>query len=392
MTSPASSMTHRERALAVLRYEPYDRLPIVHFGFWSGQTPQKWAAEGHLTQTQAEGWADGNEIDFEIAEKLGFDFNWQCMFGGFSGLRPGFESRVVEEFDDGTRHVLNGYGAILVNRPDAGSIPAEIDHLLKDRASLEEHYKHRYQWSQDRVTQAMVVRRGAQSRWDDGGLEILQKADWDTPYGLHCGSLYGEIRNVLGLEGSCYLQVDDEVLFDEIIDTVAELSYQQVRFILEAGARLDFAHFWEDISYKNGPLISPRVFHEKVGPHYRRITDLLTQHGIDIVSLDSDGCIDALIPTWYENGVNTMFPIEVGTWDANIAPWREQYGRDLRGVGGMNKNVFSRDRAAVDAEVERLRPLVDLGGYIPCPDHRMALDAEWDLVLHYCDRMRSVFT
>ena len=88
----------------------------------------------------------------------------------------------------------------------------------------------------------------------------------------------------------------------------------------------------------------------------------------------------------------TMFPIEVGTWDASIAPWREKYGRTLRGVGGMNKTVFARDRAAVDAEIERLRPLVDLGGYIPCPDHRLAPDAEWDNVRYYCDRMHAVFS
>lgn len=63
----------------------------------------------------------------------------------------------------------------------------------------------------------------------------------------------------------------------------------------------------------------------------------------------------------------------------------------MRGVGGMNKNVFALDRAAIDAEIERLRPLVDLGGYIPCPDHRIPPDALWDNVCHYCDRMRKVF-
>jgi uroporphyrinogen decarboxylase len=101
--------------------------------------------------------------------------------------------------------------------------------------------------------------------------------------------------------------------------------------------------------------------------------------------------IDALIPTWFANGVNTMFPIEVGTWDASIRPWREKYGKELRGVGGMNKTVFARDRAAIDAEIERLKPLVGLGGYIPCPDHRIAPDAEFDNVRYYCDRMRKVF-
>ena len=115
---------------------------------------------------------------------------------------------------------------------------------------------------------------------------------------------------------------------------------------MAAGAKFDFAHFWEDLCYKNGPLITPSVFYDKVGPQYKRITDLLRQHGIKIISLDCDGLIDSLLPTWLENEVNTMFPIEVGTWNASIAPWRKRYGKDLRGVGGMNKNVFARDGAA----------------------------------------------
>ena len=67
---------------------------------------------------------------------------------------------------------------------------------------------------------------------------------------------------------------------------------------LESGAKFDFAHFWEDICFKNGPLVNPDVFKARVAPHYARITALVRRHGIDIVSLDCDGMIDALLPTW----------------------------------------------------------------------------------------------
>jgi len=166
----------------------------------------------------------------------------------------------------------------------------------------------------------------------------------------------------LGVEGSSYLYFDDEELFDEIITTVANLSYQVTERVLSTGVKFDFGHFWEDICFKNGPLVIPTVFKQKVGPHYKRITELLKRHGIKIISLDCDGLIDSLIPTWFENGVNTMFPIEVGTWDANIKPWREKYGSDL----------------------------LELGGYIPCPDHRIAPDAKWENVQYYCKKMRSL--
>ena len=187
------------------------------------------------------------------------------------------------------------------------------------------------------------------------------------------------------------MAADDEDLYREIIDTNAELSYKVVKKVLEAGIDFDYAHYWEDICFKNGPLVRPEVFAEVVGPHYKKTTQLLNEYGIDIVSLDCDGWIDKLIPIWLENGVNTMFPIEVGTWNASIAPWREQYGKKLRGVGGMDKRVFAHDKAAVDAEIERLKPLVELGGYIPCPDHRIAPDAKFELVQYYCEQFRKVF-
>ena len=371
-----TDMTHRDRTLALLRYQPYDRLPIVHFGYWT-ETLVKWQEQGHLTQEEVSNFSDGSPMDFVISGRLGFDFNWQQMYMPHGGLNPPMESKVVEEFPDGSRHILNGNGVIFLEKPNAGSIPAEIDHLLKDRESWETHFKSRYQWSADRVDLPHIA-------------ELMQKPR-EAPLGLFCGSLFGSIRDVLGVEGVSYLYVDDEPLFREIIATVADLCYRNTELALSTGAQFDFAHFWEDICFKNGPLVSPSVFRECVGPHYKRLTDLVNSKGIDIVSLDCDGWIDALIPTWFENGVNTMFPIEVGTWDASILPWREKFGQGLRGVGGMNKTVFSKDRAAVDAEIERLKPLVALGGYIPCPDHRIAPDAEWDLVKYYCERMRETF-
>ena len=200
----------------------------------------------------------------------------------------------------------------------------------------------------------------------------------------------GDMRNLLGVEELSYLYADDEELYQEIVDIMAEACYRCVKKILETGATFDFAHFWEDICFKNGPLVTPSSFHDIVGPHYRRITDLLRQYGIDIVSVDCDGLIDSLIPTWLENGVNTMFPIEVGTWNASIGPWREKYGRQLRGVGGMNKTLFARDYKAIDQEIERLKALMQLGGYIPCPDHRIAPDAKFENVQYYCEQMHKL--
>jgi len=383
-------VNNRERTSAILNYEDYDRLPIVHFGYWR-ETLQKWAAEGHLTAEEAEDWKDGNPTDAAIAKKLGFDFDWANCFSPITRLLPEIEIKILEELGDGARKVLNQDGAIVIEKDGATGIPTEVDHLLKGRKEWEELFLPRLQFSEERITGVRVNTGEEELPFDGGGLGYLRRGEWENPYGLYCGSLYGVIRNWLGLVGSAYLQVDDPALFDEMIQTVGELCYQCTKTALETGARFDFAHLWEDICFRSGPLINPRVFREKVGPHYRRITDLLHSHGIHVVSLDCDGKIDTLVPIWLENGVNTMFPIEVGVWNASIKPWREEYGRELRGVGGVDKRVFAQDYAAIDAEVERLKPLVDLGGYIPCIDHRIPPDARWENVQYYCERMRKAF-
>ncbi len=397
-------MNNRERAMAILNYQSYDRMPVVHFGFWN-ETLEKWAEEGHITAEQARKWGDGNAADFEVGNKLGFDFNWYRVFGVYTNLLPPFERKVLEVMPDGMRKEVNGDGVVILQKDDATGIPTEIDHLFKGRKEWDELFKPRMLPDEKRIFRPEPVigdlQRGDQAadapraRFRDHINEIVdevQRTDRDRPIGLMCGSLYGRIRDIVGMVNLSYLQADDPDLFDEMIVTFADLCYWATEKALETyGDNWDFGHFWEDICFRSGPLVSPRVFKQKVGPQYRRITDLLHGHGINIVSLDCDGKIDALIPTWFENGVNTMFPIEVGTWNASIAPWREKYGPELRGVGGMDKKVFAYDFAAIDAEVERLKPLIDLGGYIPCPDHRIAPDAKWENVQYYCEQMRKTF-
>jgi hypothetical protein len=383
-------MNNRERALAVLNYKSYDHMPIVHFGFWT-ETLEKWAREGHISMRLAADWKDGNHADRDLSRKLGFDFNWSSTFGCTVDLKPRFRKHTIEVLPDGSRKVLDKNGAVVLQKDDVVSIPKEIDHLFKTRDDWQKLYKWRLKWREDRLTRASVRVLSGDVTYDEGGREALLNRDMAQPLGVSCGSLFGYIRNWLGVVGLSYLMADDPDLVDEIIDTLGDLVYQGVKAALATGATFDFGHFWEDICFKTGPLVSPRFFAAKVGPHYKRITELLNQNGIHIVSLDCDGKIDELVPVWFENGVNTMFPIEVGTWNASIKPWRQKYGKELRGVGGMNKVVFAHDRAAIDEEVDRIRDLVELGGFIPCPDHRIAPDAKWENVQYYTERMRKVF-
>ncbi|MEA2013534.1 MAG: hypothetical protein U9O87_10745 [Verrucomicrobiota bacterium] len=277
-------MTNRERVLAILNYQSYDRLPIVHFGLWN-ETLDIWVKEGHISAKEAEGHSGGNPPPTAM-KRLGFDMGWvEEGCGADNGFRPSFKTEVIEELPDGSKKVRNGDGVIILQMPNAGSIPAEIDHLLKDRASWEEHYLPRLQFCEDRI--------------DYEHLEKLkgQETGRENPLSIDCGSMIGTIRNWLGVEGLSYLWADDPDLFDEIINTYFELIYKGLKKMLATGIKCDFGAYWEDICFKTGPLVTPSVFNEKCGPHYREISNLLKKHDIQMSFLDCDGLIDSLIPT-----------------------------------------------------------------------------------------------
>ena len=85
-----------------------------------------------------------------------------------------------------------------------------------------------------------------------------------------------------------------------------------------------------------------------------------------------------------------MFPIEVGTWGDQFAAAREKFGKGMLGVGGMNKIVLRQDKSAVDKEIERIKRLVSLGGFIPCPDHRLMPGSKFELVQYYAEEIKKI--
>ena len=64
-------MNNRERILACLTYQPYDRLPVVHFGFW-GETWKNWERNGEMT-AECRDLYHARRTSAELAKYLGFD-------------------------------------------------------------------------------------------------------------------------------------------------------------------------------------------------------------------------------------------------------------------------------------------------------------------------------
>ena len=369
-------MNNTERAMNLLHFKPVDRLPVVHFGYWE-ELLAEWAEQGHISKEIAQTQSDGNEADKALDAQMGWDFNWRSIKSGNTGLLPAFEYKVLARLPNGFLRVQTQTGVIERIKEHVPSIASEDDYLLKDRNAYETLYQDKMRFKPERVP-------------TDYFTNIFPTLDRSCPIGLNMGSVMGEIRNILSVVGMSYLLCDDYDLLKEMIAQYADMQYQCTKAVLETGAKFDFAHYWEDMCFKNGPLLSPVAFEDLCAAHYRKRNELVKSYGIDIISLDCDGVTEALYPIWFENGVNTMFPIEVGTWGDQFEPTRNKFGKGLRGVGGFNKVVLREDKSAVDAEIERMQHLVSLGGFIPCPDHRLMPGTKYELVLYYIERMKKL--
>lgn len=336
----------------------------MDFGFWDA-TLERWRREGV-------------PADIEPDDFFGMDCQWQHA-PIIEGLCPQFESKVIEDRGD-TQVTLQPDGVYALTRPDRGSIPHYLDWTLKDRTSWEEHYAWRLDPNHpDRIP----------AGWPE---QVARFCNRDYPLGVTAGSLYGWIRNWMGLENVSLLMHDDPDLFGEMVARVTNCVIGTLERAFAEPITFDYALIWEDMCYNKGPLISPSLFRKFLLPHYSRLTSFLRDHGTNVIVLDCDGKIDQLIPLWLEGGVNCLFPIEVGTWGGDPVRFRAEYGQQLLMMGGISKRALSGSFEEIDAAIDHIVRLTAEGGYIPFPDHRVPPDVPLKNYIHYLKGIRQRVT
>jgi uroporphyrinogen decarboxylase len=199
--------------------------------------------------------------------------------------------------------------------------------------------------------------------------------------------LYSNCRIWMGTENLSVAFHDQPKLVHEMMDFIADFTIEALRRAVE-DVDIDYFNYFEDFAYKTGPLFSPDTFREFLLPRYKRINEFLCSHGVEIITLDSDGNTEVLIPLMLEAGINGHWPLEVA---AGMDPrkLRREYGRDLALSGGIDKRALARGRKAIEEEVlSKVPPLLEEGGYIPTVDHTVPPDVSYADFLYYMELKR----
>jgi len=289
---------------------------------------------------------------------------------------PTYEIRMLGE-DEHTLSLINEGGqTVRIDKRDPQKMPMYLDHPVKDRTTWQEYKK--------RIDPASPERFPAD--WEGYAARMNAK---EEPLLLNVGSFFGFLREWMGLEPLLFALHDDPVLIEDMMDTLCEMEIACIRKAL-GKIRVDGAMFWEDMAFKTGPLISPKMFRRFMMPRYKRITDLLRSKGVDIIFVDSDGNLTHLIPLWIESGINFFWPLECAAGNDAVA-LRKQYGRDAILGGNIDKRVLIKSRDAIREEVMTKIPyLLETSGYFPSVDHFVPPDVPFENFVYFINTMREV--
>jgi len=360
-------MNARERWRRTFKFEKVDRIFNCEFGYWR-DTLKRWHNEG-LPEN----------INNDTAMNIFLKFDRIRGVPINMGIIPDFEEKVIEETD---RYIIK-----------QGS-DGVICKVFKDGISTIPHYikfpiENKNDWIEfkERLKPDISKRYPDEKRWEE------LKKEWenrDYPLGISCGSLFGWIRNWMGFENCLISFYEQPNLIEDMMDYIVYFVLTLIEKALQEIKDIDFADFWEDMAFKTGPMISPKLFSKFMVPRYKKITERLKKEGIDVVIVDCDGNINELVPLWLEAGVNVMFPLEINSGSDPVV-LRKKYGNRVLLKGGVDKKALIYGKEAIERELERIKGTVETGGFIPHVDHRVPADVSYENYKYYLKKKKEIF-
>jgi hypothetical protein len=193
-------------------------------------------------------------------------------------------------------------------------------------------------------------------------------------------------RELLGIEPHFYAFYDSPEMLHDINQYVLNVYSTKLMQVIEL-LQPDVVYLMEDLSGKNGPMLSPTLFDEFVGQYYKQLIPILKKRGVGFVFVDTDGEFKQLIPNFIDAGVDGFLPMDVNA-GMDIVEVRNEFP-GLRFIGGYNKLCISEGKEAIDREFERIIPVIRGGGYIPGSDHQVAPATSLENYKYYISKLHE---
>ena len=289
----------------------------------------------YLCPDTATRWKNEGMTDYY---DFGYDFNEGISISssGFNyGYQPKFKEKILEDLGNKQR-LIDSDGIEMI--------------VLKNDTRLQQYLKFPVESRTDWEKIIPRLEADAPGRYAESWIEkaCSLSASETVPLRIGGGRLsgfFGYLRQLMG--DNCYYFLHDDVdLINEMLDFQEKRICSIIKHIT-AAVRIDRLLIWEDMCYKNGPLVGPEMFKELFLSHYTEVCKTAKECGIQVIEVDSDGNIDLLLPLWLEAGINMIQPFEVQA-GMDAARVRREFGMEFAIHGGVDKRKIALDKDAIN--------------------------------------------
>ena len=370
------AMTQKERYLNTMKFKAVDRIPNMEICLWR-QTYERWVREG-MPADVGSGFMHGGSKYFDLE-------GYETVHIDATMPHPPVAERTIEEnetyvvFVDGFGRTRKALKTGSVNGARM-SMDTYLEFAVKDRATFKA-FKRRYEGKVEERYPRDWEQAKAMARSTALPLTLLDPLSGTFGY-------YSMLRNWMGTEGVSYLFYDDPALIEECLEFLTNFAIGVLTKAVQE-IKFDFYYIHEDMSFKNGPLVSPDLFRRMFLPQYKRFIGFLKAHGVELVLVDTDGNHEVLIPLFLEAGVDGFGPIERAA-DMDPVKLRQRYGKTFCMAGGVDKRAISKGKREIEEEVKRvIVPLIAQGGFIPSIDHSIPPDVSLENFRYYLKLKRQ---
>ena len=375
-------MTERQRFIATMTFQEPDRVPFEPGG-GRESTIAAWRQQGLPP--------DVDDYVGYIKQLIGFDSTHEAT--PVQQINPGIVLTMIPEYEQ----------KIIEERPRSRVVQDWKGNICEIGKEFDPSY---LRGAPDFVTRSWIkCPVASRDDWPDMARrydaadasrfpsDFSARADQlrDRTYvsGLWFSGPFWQLREWVGFEGLCMLLLDDPSFVTEMITLWQDFIARMLTRAFEQYVP-DFVMVNEDMAYKEKSMISPQMCREFLLPCWQSWRDICETAGVPLYGVDSDGCIDELIPVWLDAGFKWTTPIEVAAGN-DLVEFRQRFGTRFAYRGGFDKRAIVDGGTRLRNEMERLEPVIRAGGFIPGCDHGVPADVPWPHFVEYC-RLLAVAT
>ena len=380
-------MNHRQRALAALRHEEPDRVPI-DFGGTVDSTISALSYQGlraalglARTVTRIQDVTSCIAlVEDDVREVLGVDttlvvdlpVEWRR-----SRLRNGLPADVPYRFRperhaDGSDVVLDAGGNVVLRMPADGFYFDAVHSPLADATSHRDIDKCLDQI--DGYDQPSYLDLGY-----EGLGRIARGFHEETDYlviGYFGGHIFQAAQSLRGWEAFLIDLLDNRSFANALMGRITESNLRRFeQFARFVGPWVDVVQFEDDLGMQDRPLLPPDLYRRMVKPHQARLFRHAREHCRAHLLLHTDGAVAPLIPDFIEMGVDALNPVQVSAAGMDTKTLKRAYGSEITFWGGGCDSQavlpFGTPQQVTDEVKRRIDDLAPGGGFIFSPIHNV---------------------